>query len=495
MLNAGTLAAEHVLRTHDGRLSQGVEVHAGAGNNGGDAYVVAAQLARAGVRVELHVAAPPKTDDAIRAAALAAAAMRSPEFESAPSETGCAVVIDGLLGTGHRGPLRAFVCAHTSRIAEQRAKGAHVLALDIPTGVDSTTGVVVPSAVTADTTITFGTVKRGLVIARQMTGRIVLGDIGLGDFANADDHAWCMPTLADLGAGIPPIAWNAHKGTRGHLALVGGAAGMAGAIVLATRAALRSGVGLAKGYLGGSGAAVLQSAVPQAIANSWSDGHRTPPSGAWAHALAIGPGLGLTGESLAMLRDALDANPELPVVLDADALTLVAQSGGDVAARLHEWCGTRDVVITPHAGEFARLAGAPLPTDDWQARAQAASAFARRAKCTVLLKGAPTLVACADGTIAVSPRGNAVLSTGGSGDMLAGVIGTLLAQGVRGRTAAIIGAAVHGIAAELTGARIGVRGATLDDVLEDLPRAWRSVLDPAPLPPGILLELPSTSLR
>lgn len=513
MLNAGTATAAFILRDYADRLADGVVVYAGAGNNGGDACVVAAQLARAGVRVHLITALPAQTEDARRAAALAAR-WRSSSLVitelakmqvGGPGEARNAtpertrgqprLVIDGLLGTGHHGALREPLAACCAQIRQHRADGAAVVALDIPSGLDASTGETAAGAVSADATVTYGTIKRGLLRARHHVGRVVLVDIGLGPHAHGDDGAWQMADAASLARRMPPIAWDAHKGSRGHLTLVGGSDGMVGAIILACRAALASGLGLARAHVHGGGVSALQQAVPQAICTAWDtsiEGGRV----ARADALVIGPGLGRTTRSAAVMRGVLESHPDAPVVLDADALTLLAQEGGDVAARLRRWCGTtRAVVCTPHIGEFARLVQCEIG-DGWDERARLLCDFAERARATVVLKGTPTLLASADrraddGRVIVSmiPRGTAVLATGGSGDLLTGIVGALLAQHIQPYDAALLGCTAHGMAAELV-AQSGVRGHTLDDVLGALPQAWRGLSHPPSLPRGILTVLP-----
>ncbi|MBL0171816.1 MAG: NAD(P)H-hydrate dehydratase [Gemmatimonadaceae bacterium] len=489
MLQAGTQSAAVILRDFADRLADGVVVFAGPGNNGGDAYIVAAQLTRAGVPVRLVVAAPPRTDDARRAADIAARALGTQRAEHRTGRNE-QVAVDGLLGTGHRGALRDVIATVAEALAECHARGAMVVALDVPSGMDATTGECARGSVAAQITVTYGTVKRGLLRSRAHAGRVVLLDIGLGAQVALDDSAWCLASASSLADTLPTIAWDAHKRTRGHLALIGGSVGMAGAIVLATRAALASGIGLARAWVEAPGVPALQQGVPQAIANAWGDSTTSP--GPWGDALAIGPGLGRTDTSRSVMREALHRHPGAPVVLDADALTLVAGDGDeDAAQRLRHWCGdTRDVVCTPHPGEFARLLGKPV-ADDWEQRAEDVRDFAVRSGATVLLKGTPTLIATPDGApIVVMPRGSAVLATGGSGDVLTGIIGTLLAQGAGTASAALLGATAHAWAAERTGQR-GIRGCTLDDVLRELPAAWREISHPATFPPGVLAELPA----
>lgn len=533
MLRAGSQSAAVILRDYGDRVAHGVLVCAGAGNNGGDAYVVAAQLAQAGVRVRVRASMPPRSDDALRASRLArryatGASHAMLHWDSGtPDDRDSAhnerVVVDGLLGTGHRGTLRASLNAALSEMARLRNNGATIVALDVPSGLDATTGECAAGMVSAHVTLMYGTVKRGALLSRAVSGRLLLLDIGLHEHACAGDQdgAWRMLNAHELASSLPSIAWNAHKGQRGHVAIVGGAPGMAGAVILAARAALASGIGIAHAWVDAPGVFSVQQSVPQAIAHAWLEHHDSSSErGPWGQALAVGPGLGRTEHSRRMLSLALARNIRIPAVLDADALTLLSlslQSDGTTGYRVKDdvpreealrdgnarhvhpaerirmlWSQWRPVVCTPHVGEFARLICEPV-SNDWTERAAQANTFAQRADVTLLLKGTPTLVATPDNApvIAVA-RGSAVLATGGSGDMLTGIIGTLLAQGVAPRDAAVIGATAHGLAAEIAAhSARGIRGVTLDDVLRALPAAWHEIAVPSPLPPSVLMEWPS----
>ena len=515
MLQAGTTAASWLLREQADRLSHGVALFAGTGNNGGDAYVMAAQLARAGVTVRLHASLPPRTDDAQRAAQLAAPWL----VHGAP--TGHErVVVDGLLGTGHRGALRGGMEAECARLTLARDAGALVVALDLPSGLDATTGEVAHGSVPAHVTLSFGTLKRGTLLRRAHAGTLVLLDIGLGPFADVpgvtDDAAWRWAHAQTLRSMLECVeradAWNAHKGRRGRVGLAGGVEGMAGAVVLAARAALQAGAGLVHAIVDAPSVAAVQALVPQALAHRWpsppngrrSDrpdpvGAHTTPSEANAEprydALAIGPGLGRSRKSAAVVPHMLEAHRGTPLVLDADALWLAADAaealGTDTASLLQQWTrGTTHVVCTPHPGEFARLLGAPVP-EAWEERAAALARFATRAGCTMLLKGTPTLVATPDGApLWVVPHGTPMLATGGSGDSLTGIITTLLAQGAPAREAAVLGASLHGRAAERVPASRGLaRGAMLDDVVGALGAAWAALGREGEGAPGVVARL------
>lgn len=513
MLAAGTVAAAEILRRFDDRLAHGVALLAGGGNNGGDAYIVAAQLARAGVTVRLHAATPPRTPDAQRAATLAAPAL----VHGAPTGRE-RVVVDGLLGTGHQGPLRDAIAAACAWLQQARDRGAMVMALDVPTGLDATTGAIASGSVPAHVTVCFGTLKRGELLQRAHAGTLVLADIGLGGFADrpgaTDDAAWGWAHGAALAARLPAIAWNAHKGRRGRVGLAGAHEGMAGAIALAARAALRSGAGLVHAMVDAPSVAAVQAQVPQALAHRWP----APPVGPGEStgnpdlaelrldALAIGPGLGRSAASAGGLQQWLAQHRGTPLVLDADALWLVAdlarQQGVNAASVLrHLTADAPAVVCTPHVGEFATLTGAPLP-DDWGARGDVLQQFADAAGVTLLLKGTPTLVATPTAApspampqqvvpLQVVPHGTALLATGGSGDCLTGIIATLLAQGLSATDAAVVGATLHGVAAEQATAVTGVRGSTLDDLLAAMPGAWRVLEVPPVYPPGVLATLPA----
>ena len=491
MLQAGTTAAAVILRDHATQLAHGVALFAGSGNNGGDAYVMAAQLGRAGVTVRLHAAGPPRTPDAVRAMQLTA-----PALVCGPPSGHERVVVDGLLGTGHRGALREPVLAACRRVSLARDGGATIIALDVPSGLDATTGEIADGSPAAHETLCFGTIKRGVLLSRGHAGRVVLLDIGLAGAADREDGAWHLANAADFARWLPPIAWNAHKGRRGRVAIVGGHEGMAGAVILAARAALTAGAGVAHAIVDGPSVMAVQLTVPQALAERWPEGSE---QGALERcdAIAVGPGLGRGVQSARVLERIVNEQRDRPLVLDADALWLVADMahalGTDPAALMRQWTRpARAVVCTPHEGEFARLLGGAVPAP-WEERVDALRQFAVRSGATVLLKGTPTLIATPDGgPISVVPHGTPLLATGGSGDVLSGLIVALLGQGLAPLAATVCAATVHGRAAESATVRLGgVRGGTLEAVFESLPAAWRLLEHPVVRPLGVLVELPS----
>lgn len=520
---AGQAAAQFVAELATQVEAAVISVLAGTGNNGGDAYIVAAELLHNDFAVVLYATGEPRTDDAKRARDLYQTARDAagPSVDvTAIGEDVRFVLVDGLLGTGQKGELRDAEREVADRIARFRAFGGVVVALDIPTGVNATTGEIAEGAVQADYTLAFGTMKRAHVMQRGQCGQIIVLDIGLGEFAETDDGAWELGDAYDLASLVPEIAWNAHKGTRGRLAIVGGNEGMAGAVILASQAALHSGAGLVHAHVHEASALALQISVPQAITHSWSAGSMgseslksgTAGTGSLqgsmeseslkngttasdsirnAHAIAIGPGFGRSNESSQRLNDLIGALPNVPLVLDADALTLLGANRDQMRAL----CELRDVVCTPHVAEFARLLGKPA-SETLEGRIAQAHELADDIGATILLKGTPNIVVTAnDETATVIARGTAVLATGGSGDMLSGIIGTLLAQGANGADAAAIGAYVHGRAAEIATEDAGsIRGVTLQEVMTALTAAWRELatsIAPSNESPVVLTQLPA----
>ena len=291
-----------------------------------------------------------------------------------------------------------------------------------------------------------------------------------------------LASAAWFAESLPRIAADAHKGTRRKVAIVGGAKGMAGAVVLAARAALRSGAGLVRCVVAPESIPAIQEGEPAALAAAWpTDDAELSAIANWGDAMLIGPGLG--GGAARELVTRLLGAWSGPVVLDADALNAFA---GDVSA-LRASIGNRPALLTPHPAEFGRLAG--LDVDAVLAgRFDAPTRLAGETGAAVLLKGVPTVVASPDGPTHVVAEGTPVLATGGAGDLLGGIAVTLLAQNEDAALAGALAAFAHGRAAAAVSAG-QVRGYTLDDVMHALPAVWGLGAD-APRPP-VLAELPA----
>ncbi len=438
----------------------------GSGHNGADALVALRTLAAWGrdVRAVQGGSAPP--DPEVRAGW--PIAFDAPDdFLASPPTNG--VLIDGLLGTGATGAPREPMAGLIERA---NALGLPIVAADLPTGADATTGEVPGACVRADLTVCFGWPKLGLLRypARGRAGRIEVVEIG---FPPPDRPArarvitarWAADLLRDR----PPTG---HKGTSGYLLLVAGATGMAGASVLSGRAAYRAGAGIVRIAGDPANREIVQRAVPGAVWVSWDDDAAEHVE--WAHALAAGPGLGREPARRRLLDALLDRRGDRPIVLDADGLNAFADDPGTLADLL-----TPGDVITPHPGELSRLAEESAEEGD-RGPPAAAAAAARRFGCVVVLKGNPTVVATPDGELRVAVTGGPAMAVGGTGDVLTGAIGAALAAGYEAADAATVSLLLTGLAAERTG--FGDVGMVAEDLPPAIPEARMAIeaLGPGP---------------
>ena len=423
---AGRAVARHARRMLGGTYGRRVTVMAGKGNNGADGRVAARLLRSWGVGVD-ELLVTQEVDPADMERALARSDL----------------VIDAMFGTGFRGRLEG-TAAMAARATD--ASSVPVLAVDIPSGVDGATGAVADAAVRADETICFAAYKPGLLFepGSSYAGRIRVTDIGIGVAGGSRLAVFEGPDLT-----LPAPGAASHKWSSGCL-VVGGSSGMVGAPLLAGTAALRCGAGMVVCAVPGAAAAAQVSGrelVARALAAT-PDGALAEDAAAAVlkdvsrfRALAIGPGLGRDAETQAAVRRIV-AEADLPVVIDADALNAIAVDPSVLRAR--DAAGLPLAVLTPHAGEYERLAGSPVGDD----RVAAARDLAARLRAIVLLKGPGTVVAAPDGHAIVNRTGGPALATAGTGDVLTGVIAGLLAQGVPPFDAAATGAYVHGRTAD-----------------------------------------------
>ena len=484
MQRAGAAAAAEIATRFAHLIADGVVVATGQGNNGGDGWVIAHALHAVGIRARVVECAPSRTADAMaeRATALEAGVPCSADVTTLLSG-GERIAVDALLGTGYTGgnPLRGAVGTAVRALCALADRGCAIVAIDVPTGLDASTGAH-SGAAPAALTLTFGTVKQGQLVARQLCGAIVALDIGLGAHTGRASSAG-LASAHWFRDNLPAISADAHKGTRKKVAIVGGAAGMAGAVILAARAALRSGAGIVKCVVAPESLLAVQQGEPAALSAAWplADDEFVARVSDWADVMLIGPGLGrdvareLTERALRTFVG--------PVVIDADALNAFA---GDIDA-LRPLIGSRAALLTPHPAEFARLIGESVERVLLH-RFEMPAVAARRSGATVLLKGVPTIVAAPEGHSIVVAEGTPMLATGGAGDVLGGVAATLLAHTGNAQRAGALAAFAHGRAAALVSAR-QVRGFALDDVLAALPNVW-ALEAPAPRPP-VLSELPA----
>lgn len=483
MARAGAASAHYLLEraAHDGSLAaeRPVWIAAGPGNNGGDALVLAARLRQAGIAAEVCMPVEVGTDDA-RWALDEARAAGVPVFHAPPASLDAfGWLVDGLFGIGLARPLDGVFGELASRIALRASTHGRVLALDVPSGLDCDTGNVVGggAAVRATETVTFLGAKPGLYMTqgRDLAGAVTVAPLGVDLPAPADAARLNAPAL--FASQFPARAFASHKGTFGSLAVVGGDTGMCGAPILAARAALHTGAGKVHVALIGEGAPPYDPPYPELMLH---------PPGTLAFdaidALAVGCGMGHGERAAAALAKTLACDAAL--LVDADGLNLIASDralADALAARSARNApgGEQRCVLTPHPLEAARLLGCDTAQIQGD-RLGAARALATRFSATVVLKGAGTVIATPDGRSAVNPTGSAALATGGTGDVLGGIIGALLAQCLPSYEAALAGVYLHGLAADtLTASGAGPAGLTAGELAPAVRRLLNRLIYPA----------------
>ncbi len=493
MENAGRGAAREILtflaRRKRPVRGLSVVVVAGKGNNGGDGVVVARILQARGARVRVFLVAA-------RAAMAGAAARALARLERArirpvelveESDLGqleqalrrARLVIDALLGTGASGPPAGLVAR---AIACINASGLPTVALDLPSGLGADAGEVPGPVVHASMTTTFAGLKRGLILsaAPDVTGEVRVVPIGIPEAEVRRDARVFLVEPDDVRRQFPPRARDAHKGTYGHLLIIAGSAGKTGAAALAGRAAMRTGAGLVTIATPRSQqpivAALLTEPMTEALPETRAQTlaldarDRLLELAEARDALVLGPGLGLDPETQALVRDLARLIPK-PMVIDADALTALAGHLDGLAAAPAPRC------LTPHPGEMARLLGVPAGAVQAD-RIETARRFAVEHATALVLKGHVSVVSGPDGIALLNPTGNPGMASGGTGDVLTGMIGALLGRGMDTVPALMSAAYLHGLAGDLAAAVTGEEGLIAGDVVEAIPGAIRRVLYP-----------------
>jgi ADP-dependent NAD(P)H-hydrate dehydratase / NAD(P)H-hydrate epimerase len=470
-----------------------VVVLTGSGDNGGDALYAGARLAERGADV-IAVAVSSRVHErgaaelrsrggrVIPAAAPAGSGAgsshqpggrppqpaRSEVNPAASSALAAAnLIVDGLTGIGGQGGLRDPGATLARLAADARAAGALLVAVDLPSGIDADTGEVGGPAIRADLTVTFGAVKPGLLIdpGAEHAGPAELIDIGLGPYLG--EPAVLSLQSADVALLLPRPSAESDKYRRGVLGLVAGSEQYTGAAVLATGGAIRAGAGMVRLVSAAPAVGVVRQHWPEAVLTTYDPARpaEAVTTAGQVQAWAAGPGIGTGATAHALLAEVLAS--ELPVLVDADGLSVVAAQRELLARRA-------PTLITPHAGELARLLRADR-SDIEARRLYYARTAAAELGVTVLLKGSTTLIARPDASrpVLVNATGSSWLATAGSGDVLSGLAGGLLAQGVEPAYAAAAAAYLHGIAARLA-SRDAPIGAS--DLITALPAAIRSVV-------------------
>lgn len=486
MDNAAQAVAEAVHEALTALEGERVVIFCGGGNNGGDGLGAARWLQSYGVSVRAFVVGAAldavQGDAAVELAMFTKAGGRvealSTEDDWVLAELAASkadVLVDALLGTGFHGELEGDVLRACELLNKSEK---YILAVDIPTGVNADNGAVSEHAVRADHTVTMALVKTGLLLypGREYCGDIELADISmpvkLVEEYKSDKYRLTDEIVREL---LPLRKANAHKGDAGRVVICAGSPGYTGAAALASDAAVKAGAGLVSLYTPLSSRDVLAIKLTEVMVHGLLE--RMPgilgggaasdvaSSAEAADVLAIGPGLGTSESTQEAVRTILQ-KITTPVVIDADALTALAGHTEILAAMQAQ------KVLTPHPGEMARLTGLEIAEIEAD-RINVAKKYAEEWQAIVVLKGAPTVIGCPNGTVYVNSTGNSSLATGGSGDVLTGIIAGLAAQEISLQEAAICGVYLHGLAAELTGIDIGLAAGELAALL---PQAREQVL-------------------
>ena len=443
---AAGLAAECTRILREGVYGATVAILAGAGDNGGDALYAGARLAGRGAAVTAVLLSPDRAHRGGLAALRAAGgrAMPADSRDAADVLAAARLVLDGIVGIGGSGGLRPAAAELVAAVT------GTVVAVDLPSGVDADTGAVEGAAVRADVTVTFGTLKPGLLVGAgvEHAGEVRLVEIGL----DLPEPRLRVLDPADVAGLVPRPGPRDDKYTRGVVGVAAGSSIYPGAGVLSTGSAVRGGAGMVR-YAGGA-AEHVRSRWPEAIVTEGK-----PSEAGRVQAWVVGPGIGIDDAAAGLLRDVL--GQDVPVLVDADGLTLLAREPELVRSR------TAPTVLTPHDREFERVAG-PVGAD----RVGAARRAAAELGVTMLLKGDATVVASPDGVAYVNPTGTPWLATAGSGDVLSGLGGALLAGGVEPTLAAAVAVYLHGLAGSIAA---GGASTSATGVLDALPDALRTV--------------------
>jgi ADP-dependent NAD(P)H-hydrate dehydratase / NAD(P)H-hydrate epimerase len=495
MRRAGEAVADLLLRRWPSAAGSSVLVVAGKGNNGGDGLVAARKLMQVGVRprvILLARVADLKGDAARAHGDYVAAGGIVAEVTSAETSVeviGAAIhaerpvaVVDAIFGTGLNAEVRGL-----SRVAIEAINllGVPVVAVDIASGVNADSGAVMGAAVVANLTVTFGHAKYGQVSypGAEVTGDLEIVDIGFAPAAIEEiaPHGRMIEAM-DAAEMLTPRSVNSHKGTYGHPLIIAGSRGKSGAAILAARGALRMGAGLVTAAIPESIAAIAASGQPELMTEPMPDrdGHfaaletldqlKSLVTG--MSALVAGPGIGVSDDTRELITWLVEegAQPQLPLLIDADGLNLLAALGPALLKSAHG-----PIVLTPHPGEMGRLLGISTAAVNAD-RIGAARRLADTTGAGVLLKGARTIVVTPDGRVLVNSSGNPGMATPGMGDVLSGMIGALLGQGMDPGDALALGAFVHGLAADCVVVRLGPIGYLAGDLAAELPVALASLV-------------------
>lgn len=492
MENAGRESAKSIMAHFSGEVGHGVAIFCGKGNNGGDGFVVARYLMKEGVDVDVFLLV---REEELKGIALENfillkkigcpinalhGEMNEEEdygWKEIVSRKG--VIVDAIFGTGFKGSPPPFVEEIIEYINSSNKK---ICSIDVPSGVNSTTGVVHGKAIRADLTVTFGLPKIGLFTGDGVdrTGRVEIKDIGYPQILiDNSDLKGSLLTDEDVAPLFPKRNRSSHKGNFGHLAIISGGPGKRGAAVLASMAAIRSGAGLVTlivpssivDFLPSIGSEIMVEGLPCSAEGYFSleSINHLFSLLKGKDAVAIGPGIS-TNPSTIDFMDEFLKTLSLPVLLDADALNIIGILKREGRLNLPP----TPMIFTPHPGEMSRLTGKGI-RDIQSDRVGESIHFAKETGAVIVLKGAGTVIASPDGRFWICPLGNPGMASGGVGDVLTGVVGALLSAGNDAEVSAFAGVYIHALAGDMVCDERGEYGMIASDIIDKIPEAIRKV--------------------
>lgn len=487
MEKAGRGCAEAIIERFGQLPNHRAVILAGKGNNGGDGFVIARLLGEQGWRVTALVLARP---DEIRGDARSNLDLLrdipvifiNAEEQLASHEgevNGATVIIDALFGTGLRSPVGG-VFAEAVRMVN--STGRPVVSVDIPSGIDSSTGKVLGCAVQAEMTVTFALAKLGHILypGAEYTGELKVVDIGIPREITDEAEGYEFVDAPAAGSLLKRRRRSAHKGDGGHCLIVAGSTGKTGAAAMAANGAVRSGAGLVTMAVPSSLNAILAAKTTEVMTIPLPDEGNGFLSGDAGKAIeealtgkavvAIGPGISWRPDTARLIRE-LSVSITLPMVIDADGLNAVSEEPDLLLKKK-----SAVMILTPHPGEMSRLTGLSVPQVEAD-RIGTARGFAVKYGVWLILKGARTVIAAPDGSVAINGSGNPGMASGGMGDVLTGVLAALIAQRYDPFAACRLGVFIHGLAADLVAAEKGEIGISAVDVQERLPYAIKKLMD------------------
>jgi hydroxyethylthiazole kinase-like uncharacterized protein yjeF len=487
MENAGRGVAEHLCRRFSDLFPGPVLVLAGKGNNGGDGYVIARHLLNRNWQVRTVVLGGRESIGGDAGTNLAALLNSGGEVifveedglsRCLAGQNDCRLIVDALFGTGLSSEVRGFYAQAVGWINDA---GVPAVAVDIPSGVDASTGRVLGCCVRAALTVTFAFPKVGHVVypGAAFVGELVTVDIGIPlSLAGDTGNRHLLVEAAEAAGLVPERPPTGHKGTFGHLLVLAGSIGKTGAAAMTAEGGLRAGAGLVTVACPRAVQKVLEVKLTEIMTETLpgDEGILSPQAHEevirlWTdkEALAVGPGLGPDTGTVDLVRRLVRECP-LPLVIDADGLNALAPDPEVLLDRTGP-----AAVLTPHPGEMARLIGGTVQDVETD-RIGIARSFAARFRVVIVLKGARTVIAFPDGKVRINAGGNAGMASGGMGDVLTGLIGGLLAQGMAPTEASVLGVYLHGRAGDRLLARFGNAGMVATDLLAEIPQARKELL-------------------